>query len=132
MCGCNNGCSSTGQRGLRGEPGIQGLKGDTGPAGGLFTCDTYTAFAGGGQASATNLIDNDNLVETVATTGDSVKLLPALKNAFQKVRNYGANTMNVYPQSGDAIDALGINVPYPLSAGGIVEFVCFVDGTFKS
>ena len=138
MSGCNSKCScNKGCKGDKGEPGIKGAKGDTGPSGVLFTVDTYVAFAGGGQSSATNLVDNDNLVVTVTTTGDSVKLLPALKNAFQKVRNYGANTTNIYPQSGESIidpsgTNLGANVPYPLAAGGIVEFVCFADGIFTS
>ncbi len=136
-CGRNNcGCGSP-QRGPKGEPGRVGPPGPQGPSGGLFSAGVYSAFAGGGQSSATNLVDNDNLVGTVTTTGDSVKLLPALKNGFQKVRNYGANTMNIYPQSGESIvdpngNNLGINVPYPLVSGGIIEFTCFVDGTYTS
>jgi len=125
-CGCGCNTIFRGQNGVQGAPGIQG------PSGGLVTTAVVSPFAGGGQGSATQLTANDNLINTVATTGDSVKLLPALVNGSQQVRNYGANTVNVFPYSGDQIDALGLNVFYPLAAGSIVNFVCFVNGTYTT
>ena len=98
----------------------------------IFSVDTYTAYASGGQANATPLICYDNNIATVATTGDSAKLLSATKHARQIVRNNGANAANIYPQTSQQIDSLGVNAPYSIAAGNIVEFVCFVDGTFKS
>lgn len=125
---CSCGCS----RIYKGEPGIQGRPGTPGATGNGFTVGVYAAFAGGGQLGATNLTDNDNLVNTVATTGDSVKLLPAVKNTIQTVRNYGANAMDVFPQAAEQIDSLGANVPFSLAAGATITFVCFVNGTFVS
>ena len=124
-CGC--GCTTR-----KGEPGSQGPRGNTGPSGGLITVDIYTPFAGGGQGSATQLLANDNLINTVISDGDSVKLLPALKNGSQQVRNYGDKTVNVFPYSGDQIDALGLNIFYPLTAGNIANFVCFTTGTYTT
>ncbi len=125
-CGC--GCDTI----FRGQPGIQGAIGLQGPSGGLVTTAIVTPFAGGGQGSATQMTANDNLINTVIADGDSVKLSPALKNGSQQVRNYGANTVNIFPYSGDQIDALGLNIFYPLTAGSIVNFVCFTTGTYTT
>ena len=130
MCGCKCGCK--GQKGDKGETGKQGVPGTPGATGNGFTVGVYAAFAGGGQFGATNLTDNDNLISTVATTGDSVKLLPAVKNTIQTVRNYGANAMNVFPQAAEQIDSLGANVAFSLAAGATITFACFVNGTFVS
>ena len=126
-CGC--GCTT---RYKKGEPGIQGKPGIQGPPGGVSSVDYYTAHAGGGQSGATNLISSQNIVNVAATLGDSVKLMPAIKNSIQQVRNYGAFSINVFPQSGDQIDSLGANTPYALAAGSIVEFACAVNGTYIS
>jgi len=134
-CNCNTGrgsdrCGTKGPKGDKGEPGIQGVPGIQGPAGAAFSVGTYTAFAGGGQTNATNLLNNDNLVATVASNNDSVKLLPATVGVSQTVRNAGVNSLNVFPQTGENIDGAGANVPYPIPAGGAVTFVCFSTGNY--
>lgn len=83
---------------------------------------SITAFATGGQASATALTKEVNYVDTVASAGDSVKLLTPALGSHQVVYNDGANSCNVYPPSGAAIDGLGTNNPYSLAAGTSREF----------
>lgn len=61
-----------------------------------------TAFAGGGQASATQLPALCNEVSTVASAADSVKLPSAIPGAVVFVNNAGANSMQVFGQSSNA------------------------------
>lgn len=96
----------------------------------LLSVDSYTAFAGGGQASATALTSYDNNITTVATANDSVKLMSAVKNRRQKVRNNGANDLDIYPQTGQNFTGYAADAPFTLSPGGVWEFVCAVNGTY--
>lgn len=92
-----------------------------------------TAFAGGGQASALQLAKDVNRVTTVATSGDSVKLPPALAGMKVVVINDGANSMNVYPTSGEEIDALGVDAAFALTTTAKnTTFVCASAGLWKS
>ncbi len=79
--------------------------------------NSVTAFAGGGQASATALTKNTVFVTTVASAGDSVRLPTAALSISVVVYNLGANALDIFPVSGSAIDALGTNVAYSLAAG---------------
>lgn len=126
-CGC--GCNTI----FRGQNGAAGATGPEGPSGGTLTTGVVVPHAGGSQGAATALTANDNLINSVITDGDSVKLLPALVNGQQQVRNYDAtNVLYIYPSAGESIDALGQNIPYQLAAGGIVNFVCFTTGTYTT
>lgn len=69
-----------------------------------------TAHAGGGQSSAVALTAIRNNVTVCATAGDSVKLLSAAAGLIQSVTNNGAANLNVFPFSGDAINALAVNL----------------------
>jgi hypothetical protein len=92
-----------------------------------------TAFAGGGQASALQLAKDVNRVTTVATSGDSVKLPPALAGMKVVVINDGANSMNVFPSSGEQIDALGVDAAFALTTTAKnTTFVCASAGLWKS
>jgi len=82
-----------------------------------------TAFATGGQASATALTKDINFVTTVATTDDSVKLPTAALGKRVVVLNLGAESLGIFPASGGAIDALGANAKYDLAAGDWREFI---------
>lgn len=55
-----------------------------------------TAFAGGGQASATLMGFGANVVNVVATAADSVKLPPAIAGKVVFVRNTTATSMQVF------------------------------------
>lgn len=73
-----------------------------------------TAFATGGQASATALTGSYCNVTTCATAGDSVQLPAAAAGVSVTVRNSGAATLAVWPNYttfNDSINALAINLP---------------------
>lgn len=92
-----------------------------------------TAFAGGGQASATALTSMVNRVTVVATAGDSVKLPAATAGLSLTVINAdAADSMNVFPNTGDAINALSANAAYAVAANKTATFYCAVAGTWNS
>ncbi len=94
--------------------------------------NAITAFAGGGQTNATALPAAVNRVTTVATSADSV-MLPTAKAGLQIfVKNTSANSLNVFPASGDAINALSANAAYALATVKAAYFVCAVDGTWDT
>jgi hypothetical protein len=105
----------------------------TGFSGSLQTSsavNALTANAGGGQGSATGLTAMINRVTTVATIGDSVKLPASAVGLVLIVSNAGANPMDVFPSSGDAINALAANTAIRINAGTTVAFYCSVAGTW--
>lgn len=81
-----------------------------------------TAFAGGGQASATALTAEFNNVTTVATAYDSVKLPTASSGARYVVKNSGANILSVFPNTSDSINALAVNLSIDIPVGGEITF----------
>lgn len=89
-----------------------------------------TAFATGGQTNAAVLPSMLNRVTTVATIGDSVKLLPSVAGLEITVSNAGANAMDVFPATGDVINSLAANTAVRVNAGTTVYFVCQVAGTW--
>lgn len=99
----------------------------------LPTSDVYTAFAGGGQASATPLLKQFNAVDTVATAGDSVKALSATVGVWQTVRNdsSGGNDMNLYPQVGENFKGFAANEPLSISPGQSITYFCYVVGELR-
>lgn len=78
-----------------------------------------TAFAGGGQASATQLngLNTVNTVTTVATSGDSVKLPASATGARVWVVNEGANSLNLFPTTGGTIDLGATNASVVIPTG---------------
>lgn len=98
----------------------------------ITTATGITAFAGGGQASATQLTAEFNRVTVVATAADSVKLPAAVVGAVVTVVNKAANSMDVYPTSGEQIDGLGTNAPDACAAGAIITYRCGLAGQWES
>jgi hypothetical protein len=95
--------------------------------------DAITAFAGGGQASATPLLSMLNRVTTVGTAADSVKLPAAVPGMEITVINaHATNSMNVFPSTGDAINALGANAAFALAATKTATFFSTVAGVWHS
>lgn len=86
------------------------------------TTTGITAYATGGQANATQLSATFNEVTTVATAGDSVKLMAAAANAVQIVKNDGAANLAVFPATGDTINDAAANQPVTLAPGSVVTF----------
>lgn len=87
---------------------------------------TITAFATGGQANATQLDAGHNVISTVATTGDSVKLPPIFSvNSVIFIKNDGVNAADVFPAIGDNLGA-GLNTAVSLAAGSSLSFIATV------
>lgn len=92
-----------------------------------------TAFATGGQSSATALTTTFNTIGTCATAADSVKLPAAVVGEIVYVTNAGAAAYaSVFPATGEIIDALSANASISLPAGQQIVFTCTVTGTWKS
>jgi hypothetical protein len=92
-----------------------------------------TAHAGGGQGSALALTASINRVTTVATAADSVSLPPSLPGlAITVINAAAANSLNVFPVSGDAINALSANTAFAMAANKTATFYCAVAGTWNS
>lgn len=88
-----------------------------------------TAFGGGGQASATLITTALARITTIVTAGDSVKLPLAVPGMQITVFNANAtNSLNVFPNTGDAINVLAANAAYALVAGKTVTFFSTVAG----
>lgn len=88
----------------------------------LTTLGGVSAFATGGQGSATVLLATYAVVTGVATDGDSVKLRPLVEYATGQnivVVNEGAGYMDVFPAVGEDIGA-GTNTAIPVPVGGIL------------
>lgn len=91
------------------------------------------AKAGGGQSGATPITATFNRFTTVATAGDSALLPAALPGAFVTVKNaHATNSMNVFPSTGDAINALAANAAYALAATKAAQFFCVTQGTWDT
>ena len=94
--------------------------------------NAITAFAGGGQGSAVALTSTINSITVCATAADSVKLPTATAGSIVQVSNLGVAYANVYPASGDLIDALAANAAISCPVGGSLFFTCSVTGSWKS
>jgi len=97
------------------------------------TRNGITAFAGGGQTSAVQLTQAVSRVTTVASAADSVKLPPAVPGVSLVVVNAAAaNSMNVFPSSGHAVNALSADAAFAMAANTTALFVCAVAGTWNA
>lgn len=93
---------------------------------------TITAFATGGQGSATALTGEFNNVTTCATSGDSVKLPAAALGKSITVKNSGAASLAVFPATGDAINALAVNLSVNVPVGATTEFRAIDATTYET
>ena len=96
------------------------------------TDTAITAFAGGGQTSATLLTAQFNKVATVASSADSVKLpqISAVPNTLGAVgssvivRNAGANSTQVFGSGTDTINDTATATGVAVGAGKTAIFIC--------
>lgn len=110
----------------------------------MSVTDTITAASGGGQTNAVLLTSAYNRVTTVAAGNDSVRMpacqggsLVAVGNG-QPVNTIGqimyitnaaaANSLNVFPSTGQAINAGGTNGAFALPVTFTVAFICGTAG----
>jgi hypothetical protein len=92
-----------------------------------------TAYATGGQTNAVQLTKAINRVTTVGSAADSVKLPKAVAGTSLVVINAAAaNSMNVFPSSGDAVNALSADAAFAVAANKTVLFFCAVAGTWNA
>jgi hypothetical protein len=99
----------------------------------LSSRDNITAFAGGGQASAVQLNDMVSRVTTVATAADSVKLPSAVPGLQVTVINAAAaNAMNMFPATGETINALSANTALSITANKAVLCIATAPGKWHT
>ena len=94
--------------------------------------DTITAFAGGGQASATLLLAQTSRVTTVATIGDSIKLPVSAPGLEVMVINHGANEMQVFGSGTDTIDDVATAAGVAQMVNSVVIYICATAGAWYS
>ena len=90
--------------------------------------ENVTAYAGGGQAGATQFVSRFNHVATCATNGDSVKLPPYASPVTVWVSNDGASSLAVFPYGVDRIGSALPSTSYSIAPGKAAQFVA--TGTF--
>ncbi len=83
---------------------------------------SITAFATGGQGSATALTSDFNIVTVCATAGDSVVLVAAASGRTQTVFNNGAAALAVFPNTGDTINGGSANASVTVPVNGMAVF----------
>lgn len=96
-----------------------------------------TAHAGGGQANATPLPNEINIVGTVATAGDSVVLpsiaaLPAGQGLTIMVVNAGVNPMQVYGLGADTVDGVAAATGVTQMPSSVVFYIAAAAGAWKT
>jgi len=85
-----------------------------------------TAFATGGQASATQILSSFVTITVCATGGDSVKLPVIMAiGSHMTIKNDGAAACDVFPGSGNDLGA-GIDTAVSIAAGAAVIFLATV------
>jgi hypothetical protein len=95
------------------------------------------AHAGGTQAgaigdAAAQIPAMLNRITTVVTAADSVVLPTAVPGMSITIANGAANSANVFPFTGDAINALGANAAFALAGGKTAAFECMVAGQWHA
>jgi hypothetical protein len=90
----------------------------------VSTTAGITAFATGGQGSATQLTTDMNEISTCATGGDSVKLMTAQAGLKIFIANNGAAACDVFPSSGDNLGA-GLDTAVSLPAGNNITYIAY-------
>ncbi len=94
--------------------------------------DALTARAGGGQGSATAIATMISRFTTVATVADSAILPTGVGGMGITVINAGANSMNVFPDTGSTINGGGANAAFALPAGKSAQFLTTVPGAWHA
>jgi len=101
--------------------------------GSTWTALTRMSAAAGITASTTQsqgqqpLTDNINEVSTCANANDVVTAPALLAGNPLTIINNGANTLQVYPASGDDLGA-GVDTSVTITAGNLAKWECYSDG----
>lgn len=95
--------------------------------------NALTALAGGAQAGTSLSNYTMNQFSTVASGNDSAQLPKAVAGRMRIVSNAAAsNSMVVFPQTGEFINALTVDSGFTVAANKVAIFFCFVNGTWNS
>lgn len=98
--------------------------------------NAITAHAGGGQQLATDAsalaLNSINRVTVVGTIADSVTLPLATAGQSVVVLNQAANSLNVFPLLGDAINAGGANAAFAVAGNKAASFYCTIAGFWNA
>ena len=73
------------------------------------------------QAGATALTTSVNVISTVTTSGDGVRLMNAMISDEVLILNLGANACTVYPPVGSRINGLATNSGFVLAPNTAVQ-----------
>lgn len=99
----------------------------------MSATDGLTALVGGAQAGTSVADFTINRFTTVTTGADSAQLPKAKAGRVRVVINAAAaNTLAVFPQSGEAINAIAADSAFSVAANKTAIFFCAVDGTWNS
>lgn len=88
----------------------------------LYSTAAAVSAAGSTQGTATALTKSYNVVTTVASSTGVALPTPSAAGFRVVVVNKGANTLNVYPAVGGAIDAAGTNTAVTLLVNGTATY----------
>jgi hypothetical protein len=77
------------------------------------------------QGAATALLENINEIATVANASDAIKMPAAVAGLRIVIINNGANTVQIFPASGDNFSGSAANASVTLASGSNVEFVAY-------
>ncbi len=91
---------------------------------------SVTAFAGGGQASATALTGLVNRVSTVASQGDSVKLPASAPGTVVVIQNSGANAVQVFGAGTDTINGIATATGVSQGINTQAVYISYVAGNW--
>lgn len=97
--------------------------------------NSITAGAGGTQGVAVPLTTTYNIITTVTTLNDSVLLPPLNANLIGTlvvVRNNGALASNVFPYSGQTINALGADTAISCGAAATLQFIAATASNWRT
>lgn len=117
------------------QDGSTSMSGDLAFDGGTYIKWSVTA---GITASTTQtqgegaLTAGVNEVSTVANTNDTVTLPAAVTGREVKIFNNGANTLQIFPTSGDAINTLAVDASTTAATGDNIIFVAFNATTWEA
>lgn len=94
--------------------------------------DGLVAHAGGGQANGTPITQQMARFVTVATIADSGLLPASVPGLSITVTNAAANSMNVFPNGTDQVNALGASTAFALAGGKTASFNCYTAGQWHT
>ena len=93
----------------------------------IVSANSSITAAGSTQGTATQLASSINVVTSVPASS-GVKLPVAEAGMRIIVRNSTSTALNVYPNTGAAIEPALVNAPYTLNATTSMEFFCSTGG----